>query len=80
MSEFKQENIVNVSEETKEVVEQKTSSYKLENWAKELERTEYLQWSENSLAMQQEAAKSFRDRMNRIAREIREHIKLYYGE
>jgi hypothetical protein len=69
-----------MSEHKKVVVKQETIAFNLETWAKELERTEYVQWSSDSLAMQQEAAKSFRDRMKRIASEIREHMKFYYGE
>jgi hypothetical protein len=80
MNEFTKENIVDVTGKFNKEVEQKTSSYRLEQWAKELERSEYVQWSPESLEMQQEAAKSFRDRMKRISAEIREHVKLYYEE
>jgi hypothetical protein len=80
MNEFIKENIVDVIGKFNKEVEQKTSSYRLEQWAKELERSEYIKWSPDSLAMQQEAAESFRNRMKRVADEIRDHVRLYYSE
>jgi hypothetical protein len=80
MNEFKEENLVDVSKKFEAEVAQKTSSYRLERWAEELERGEYVQWSPDSLEMQQKAAESFRERMKFIASEIREHVKLHYGK
>ena len=59
---------------------EKTSKYKLEEWAKELEREEYQKWSPDSLKMQEDAAKCFNLRMKRVAAEIREHVRIWYDK